>query len=169
MSATEFPRPFDRRGITAEPVRLAATEAERAALAERFEILAVKRLEAVLDLRAEGETIHVTGRLEADLVQSCAVSGEDLPVSVAEDLTLRFVPARPIEAEEIELEAEELDEIPYEGTSLDLGEALAQTLGLAIDPYLTGPEADKVRRDKGLLGEAPRGPLAEALAKLQRD
>ena len=167
MNAPEFSRPVDIRGITAQPVRIEADEAERKALARRFEIVAIRRLEAVVELEANGAEIAATGALEADVVQSCAVSGDDLPVAIREPLTLRFVPEREVTEEEIELKAEELDEIPYNGTVFDLGEAVAQSLALAIDPYATGPDADRVRKEKGLSDQATSGPFA-ALAALKK-
>ncbi len=64
-------------------------------------------------------------------------------------------------------------ELEYEGDSFDLGEALAQTLGLAIDPYREGPDAEAVRNEAGIESDeefdaAPKGPLAEALAGLRK-
>ena len=167
MSELEFSRPFDRRGITAEPVRLTATEAECAALAERFLIPAVKRLEAVLDVIAEGEIVHARGRMTADIVQTCAVSGDDLPTRIDEKITLRFVRPRTYQPdEEIELAEDELDEIEYEGTGFDLGEAVAQSLALAIDPFAVGPEAERVRAEV-LDAQEPSGPFA-GLAALKK-
>lgn len=170
----EFSRMVDRRSITAQPVVLEADEAERAALAKRFAIVAVESLKATLSLEADGEEVRATGRLDAAIVQSCAVSGEDLNVQVSEDLSLLFVPEaeiRPADPdEEIDLTEEELDEIPYTGTSFDLGEAVAQSLALAIDPFATGPQADEARRRHGLVEEGePSGPLADALRGLKGD
>jgi uncharacterized metal-binding protein YceD (DUF177 family) len=104
--------------------------------------------------------------LSAEIVQTCAVSGDDLPATIAEAISLRFVPETAVEEEEVELEEEDLDEIPYAGTAFDLGEAVAQSLALAIDPYATGPDAERVRQEKGLAGEAASGPFA-ALAALK--
>ncbi len=168
MSPPEFSRPFDRRGITAAPVVLTASPEECAALAVRFALPAVHALSAVLDLVAEGEVIHARGRMQADIVQSCAVSGDDLPMRIDDAIVLRFVPPRAYQPdEEIDLEAGELDEIEYEGTAFDLGEAVAQTLALAIDPFLEGPNAERVRAE--VLGAEPEGPLAAALRRLKRD
>jgi uncharacterized metal-binding protein YceD (DUF177 family) len=170
----EFSRPVDIRGITAEPVTLEADEAERTALAKRFGLIGVDRLAATLSLDTEGDEVAARGTLCAAWVQSCAVSGDDLPMQIEEAITLRFVPLATLEAaeedEEIELEADELDEIGYQGTSFDLGEAVAQSLALAIDPYAEGPSADDARRRHGLVeeGEA-EGPLAEALRSLKKD
>ncbi|MFC3096866.1 YceD family protein [Alteraurantiacibacter palmitatis] len=166
--APEFSCMVDRRQLTAAPLVLRADDAQRAALAQRFGIVAVKRLEATVSLIADGEAVNAAGTLEADIVQSCAVSGEDLPVEIREPLTFRFVPdtGPGTPDEEIELDGTELDEIPYSGTAFDLGEAVAESLALAIDPYATGPEADAVREKFGLNDEGPKGPLAAALAAL---
>ncbi|HEX4848020.1 MAG TPA: DUF177 domain-containing protein, partial [Novosphingobium sp.] len=88
--------------------------------------------------------------------------GEDLAVRIDEPLTLRFVPSgeSPAGDEEIELAAEELDDIEMENGRFDLGEAVAQTLALAIDPYLEGPNAEEFRRKAGILSEGEGGAFA---------
>ena len=166
MSAPEFPRLVDLRSLSDAPVVLQATPEECAALARRFDLVAVHALTAEIALAATGTTIEATGRLSASIVQPCAVSGEDLAVAIDEPLALRFVPERPIEVEELELEEAELDEIPYTGTAFDLGEAVAQSLALAIDPYATGPDAERVRTEQGLSTPEASGPFA-ALAALR--
>lgn len=168
MSAPEFSRPVDRRHLKAAPLRLVAGESERQALAKRFSLISIDRLEAEVSLAADGEAVDAAGTLWAEIVQSCAVTGEDLPVTIEEPLTLRFVPEAPMTEEELELDEAQLDEIPYSGTVFDLGEAVAQSLALAIDPFATGPQADRVRKEKGLLDEAAAGPFA-ALAALKKD
>jgi len=172
MNEPEFSRPFDRRGITAETIELTATAEECARLASRFGLVAVHALKASLSLEAVGDNVCATGKFTADIVQTCAVSGDELPVSLAENLSFRFVPEAEWadeDADEIELEADQLDDIPYDGTSFDLGEAVAQSLALAIDPYAIGPEAEKVRQEQGLLDQGASGPLAEALAALTKN
>lgn len=168
MSELEFSRLVDRKHLKAAPLRLVADERERKALARRFSLVAIDRLEAEVSLEADGEAVDAEGTLYADIVQTCAVTGDELPVTIEEPLKLRFVPEVPVVQEELELEEGELDEIPYSGTSFDLGEAVAQSLALAIDPFATGPEADRVRKEKGLLDEAASGPFA-ALAALKAD
>ena len=117
--------------------------------------------------------VSAAGTLEADLVQPCAISGEDFPVAVRDDIELRFVPAGGIPAEpdiEIELADEDLDEIEYDGEMFDLGEAIAQSLALAIDLYAEGPNADAARKAAGIVLEGEQnGPLAALLAGLQKN
>ena len=150
----EFSRPIDVRQVAGRTVTLTATAAECAALALRFGIVRVDRLEARLLLDRAGDAVTANGTLDAAIVQSCAVSAEDLPSAIHESVAFRFVPAIGGHApdEEIELDAEDCDEIEYRGTTIDVGEAVAQSLALAIDPFATGPEADAARalmKDEG--------------------
>lgn len=184
MTAPEFSRIVKLKALPAGELELTASDAERVALAERFSIEGVAALEAKVDFEPKGANIRVTGELVADIVQACAISGDDFAHRVNEDLDLIFVPAGeasdPLDAPdpgsmsgagvEIELQSEELDEIEYEGNSFDLGEAIAQSLGLAIDPYAEGPNADEARKAAGITtDDAPSGPLAEALKGLKTD
>lgn len=166
---SEFERRFDIRHLPAAAAELTATPAECAALAARFGLVAVERFDATIALSADGPTVRAEGRLRAAVVQSCAVSGEDLAVRIDEPVMLRFVPAvtAPAGEAEIELAADDPDEIEFDGNRFDLGEALAQGLALTIDPFAVGPGADEARRRAGLLGEAASGPFA-ALARLKK-
>lgn len=169
MSAPEFSRPVDVRQAEGLAQQLVASEAERAALAKRFALVSVDSLTADLVLSRKDRSVSAEGRLRAAIVQSCAVSGEDLPATIDEPLAFRFVPEAEHKPgdEEVELDAEDCDEIEYSGSHVDLGEAVAQSLALAIDPYAVGPKAEKARRKAGLLGEGESGPFA-ALAALKK-
>ncbi|WP_338466755.1 DUF177 domain-containing protein [Novosphingobium sp. ZN18A2] len=168
-SKPEFSRLFDIRNLPGAPIVLEPDETERRRLAGRFSITAIDVMRAEIVLEPDGRNISASGRLTASIVQPCAVSGDDLHVGIDEEVSLRFVPAgTPHDPdEEVELDADELDEIEYEGTAFDLGEAIAQSLALAIDPFLTGPDADRVRKEHNLAGDGASGPFA-ALAALQK-
>lgn len=163
---SEFTRIIDLREIGEAPRKLAASAEECTALAMRFDLVSVDRLEAEIVLDSDGPAVTANGTLQAEIVQSCAVSGEDLPVAISEMVALRFVPAGTAQAEEIELDADQLDEIDFTGSAFDLGEALAQTLALAIDPFAIGPKAEEARRKAGIGGEGAGGAFA-ALAALK--
>jgi uncharacterized metal-binding protein YceD (DUF177 family) len=159
----EFSRPFrlDELGGAPRAVSIAAEEKERAALAARFGLIGIERLEATAELAREGDIVTAVGRLEADLTQACVASGDPVPARIAEDFALRFVPAGAEPgAEEIELEESDLDEIDYEGGSVDLGEAAAQTMALALDPFPRAAGADEKLREAGVVGEEDAGPFA---------
>lgn len=161
------------RPLPADPVVIEASPEERAALAARFGLGAVESLRAQIALEQRPRAIRATGRLTAAIMQPCAISGEDFPVTIDEPVDLRFVEEnqRPVSpAEEIELEADDCDEIAFTGDMFDLGEAVAQTLGLAIDPYAEGPGADAARKAAGIVQEGEQmGPLADLLAGLKKD
>ena len=70
------------------------------------------------------------------MVQTSVLSLEPFEASIAEDFTCVFVPAG-METDEIDPESD--DELPYEGEYLDLGEAAAEQLALALDPYPRAP------------------------------
>lgn len=169
MSNPEFTRSFDVRQVEGKSVHLVANEDERVALARRFGLVSIGKVEADILLERAGTAVKANGRLSAEIVQSCAVSGDDLPVSIDEALSFRFVPEASAHtpAEEIELGADDLDEIEYSGTHFDLGEAVAQSLALAIDPFAVGPNAEAARQRAGIVGEDASGPFA-ALAALKK-
>lgn len=168
----EFSRTIKVRPHPPQTLTVEATERERAALAERFGIAAIDSLVAVARFAENGPAISVDGTITAALVQECAVAGDRFPVRVAEDFTVRMVPpARHAPDEEIELDEDDLDEIEFDGESFDLGEIVAQTLALAIDPYAEGPNAGATREEAGIVSdEAPKdGPLADLLRGLTKD
>lgn len=177
MSAPELSRIIKSRPLPAEPVIIEADEAERTALAKRFGVTSIESLFARIELDQKDSAILAHGKLTAEVIQPCAVSGEDFSVSIDEPVDLRFVRETTLKAVEnedgeveVDLGADESDEIEFSGDAFDLGEAVAQSLGLAIDPYAEGPGADAARKSAGITDEdAPSGPLAEALAALKKN
>ncbi len=140
---------------------LSANEAERLALARRFRLRALDRLEARLHILAEANGCLVTGKLVADLVQACVATDEDVPAHLGVPFAVRFV--RGLDAadeEEVELNDEDCDLLPLEDERIDLGETVAQTLALNLDPYPRVPDADAKLRDLGVLSEGETGPFA---------
>lgn len=172
MTESELPRPIKIKSIASEPYEISATADECRALAGRFGLPEVKRVHAVITLIRDGAAVSATGTLDADWTQSCAISGDDFPVSHRETIKLRFVPTRTDWRldDEVELTADDCDELEYDGDTFDLGEAIAQSVGLGIDPYATGPNANAARKSKNIQTEGEQdGPLAELLAGLKRD
>lgn len=144
----EFSRLVARRALERTgrlDLTLTATPAEMAALAERFGLDGLSRLVADLSIEADrpGTTWRVDGILRASATQESAVSLEPLPVEIEERFTEFFVASEAAVASasaEIDIDPEEdtVDELPADG--LDVGEVVAQNLGLAIDPYLRAPD-----------------------------
>jgi uncharacterized metal-binding protein YceD (DUF177 family) len=156
----------DTIGSTEHTVSISATEEERAALAKRFGLIALGRLEATLRIRTEAAGIVARGTVSADVVQACSVTDEPLKVAVNEDIAVRFIEEDAVNEEEIELSEDALDTMFYTGGGIDLGEAAAETVALAIDPFLRGPNAARVLKAAGVISEDEAKP-AGALAGLR--
>jgi uncharacterized metal-binding protein YceD (DUF177 family) len=155
--SVEFSRPvrIDTLGAGPRTVAIEAAPDERAALAKRFELVGIDRLAAEASLTRTGETIVAAGRLEAEVVQSCVASAEPVPARLAEDFHIEFrpPPAPGGADEEVELGENELDVVFYDGAAIDLGEAVAETLLLALDPYPRSPAAEAALTAAGVKSE----------------
>ena len=147
---------------------LLANDIERAALAKRFGLTALDRLSAQVALSSDDIGIIATGSLAADVMQVCVVSGKPIPAQITERFAIRFLPEPVFEPDsDIELEVEETDTMFHDGRVIDLGEAVAQTLALAIDPFPRSLDAEDVLQQAGLQDDVPTGPFA-ALAALRK-
>ena len=135
-----------------------AKAAECQALARRMGLEAILGLSCRFDLRrGESDSVWAGGALRARVRQVCVVSLELFEAEVAEDFTLRFVPEG---QESDELDLESADEVTYTGGVLDLGEAAAEQLALALDPFPRKPGA--------ALAEAALGDEGHAFSALSR-
>jgi uncharacterized metal-binding protein YceD (DUF177 family) len=137
LAAPEFSRPVALARLGPEPFRreIAATEGERAALARRFELLAVDRLSAVVDLVRQGQDrFLLRAAFDAEFVQSCVVTLDPVGGAVSEQFALLYGPpeaeeeAGPVAEDAIAFE-------PIVGDAIDIGEAVAQEFALALPPF----------------------------------
>jgi uncharacterized metal-binding protein YceD (DUF177 family) len=135
----EFSRRYaiDSIGSTARTVNIEATASERAAIAARFDLAALDELKATATLTASASGIETSGRLAAHVVQNCVVTAEPVAAQIDEPFTLRFVDPDHMatDVEELELSDADCDLMEIDKGAIDLGEAVAQTLGLALDPF----------------------------------
>jgi uncharacterized metal-binding protein YceD (DUF177 family) len=176
----EFSRPIalDRLSAHWAHFPIAAQPAELAALATRMSLIDVAGLSADVALRTvyAGAFVELQGTLRATVVQRCVVTLTELINEVTESFRLLFGPigaedddhaSSPKHAREIDLSPDDEDDPePIEGDSIDIGEAIAQQLSLALDPYpriSDGEEALGELEDSDL----PEGPFS-ALRGLRR-
>ena len=137
MTELSRPVPLDRIGASGGEQVVEATPEECAALARRLMIPAVHRLRCAFQLRrAVGAVIDAEGELDAEVVQMCVASLDEFAQEVRERFGVQFVPAG---TETEDDDPESPDQIPYSGTAIDLGEAAAEQLALALDPYPRKP------------------------------
>lgn len=157
MNDARKPRPEFSRSVAVEQLppggrtlSVQAEAAERAALARRFDLDELTRLEATVTLRPLGAKrgvtrVALTGDLVAETVQTCVVTLGPVVRQVSEPVHLRFSSAADAEAGEGDVEVDPETGVeddppdPIIAGEIDVGEALAEVLGLVIDPH---PRAD---------------------------
>lgn len=138
--------PLDRIGVHGLEVVVEGSTAERAALAVRMGIPAVQSLVCRFRVTRNGtDRFAVSGHLSAQVVQTCVISLDDFSAEIDEHFRVSFVPAGE-ETDDIDPE-DPVDEIGYRDRVLDLGEAAAEQLGLALDPYPRRPGATLPEHD----------------------
>ena len=157
----ELSRPvrIDTLGDVPHVIGVIANADERAALAKRFDLLALDRCEARTELTREGEAVIAVGTLHAEVVQACVASGEPVAAKIEDPFALRFLPDEDVR-EEVELDEADLDQMNYTGGAVDIGEAVAQTLALALDPFPRVLDADQRLKALGVMAEEETGPFA---------
>jgi uncharacterized metal-binding protein YceD (DUF177 family) len=166
--SVEFARPqrVDTIGDDARTIEIDADARERAALAKRFDLIAIEKLTGKFTIRRDAAGIVANGRVEAEVTQACTITGDPLPATIDEPVALRFVPEIEAGQDEVELADSDIDVLPYEGDAIDLGEVAAETMALALDPFPRGPNAETVLSEAGVLNEEQAGPFG-ALAGLK--
>ena len=146
---------------------LHADEPERTAIARRLSLAALHRFNAHILLDRDGDRVRATGRLTAALDQHCVATGDPVAAHIDEAVEIDFRPAPDVSPDsEIELSADDCDTVFHDGTTIDLGTALADSLSLALDPYPRSANAAEALKHAGVLTEDQAGPFA-ALAALK--
>lgn len=171
----EFSRPLALEGLHdgENVVEIAADDAERAALAKRFGLLALPSLSARYSVWPEGgrSGVRTSGRLAAEVVQACVVTLGPVRSRIEADFERVFAPMREAGGGRAETFVEPEGEDPPDPVvagMVDLGECAAEQLALEIDPFPRAPGVEFRGFSSDMSesrGEA-EGPFA-ALAKLK--
>lgn len=161
----EFSRlvPLHQLGGKPFSQQIEATPEERDKLSRRFDLLALHRLAAEVELRRQSaEMIFLDAKFEAEFEQCCAVTLEPVRGAVSERFSLIYGPVLE-EKEELVLSGDELAFEPLLGDAIDIGEAVAQELSLTLPVFPRDPDAVI---DDVATGEPFEGPFA-SLARLR--
>jgi uncharacterized metal-binding protein YceD (DUF177 family) len=138
----------------------AADPAECKALAKRFGIPSISSIKAhLIAMPHRGGGLKVTGKIEAEIEQVSVISLETFSTKPKFEVERYFLPPK------ILVNAEEDDADPIENGEVDLGELVAETIGLELEPYPRKPgEAyDNPVLDSGEDDEKPPSPFAKML------
>ena len=173
IPGAEFSRLIEVEALGTDAVErsLEASETERAALARRFGLLALDRLEARVTVQREpGRRVRVTGRFRAELQQRCVVTLVPVTSRIDDRFATVYADDPAIDDEPIDWNDDEEIE-PLENGTVDLGEGVVQQLAVRIDPYPRAPGAalpDAYRAADGA-EQAKPGPFEELAALRKRN
>jgi uncharacterized metal-binding protein YceD (DUF177 family) len=139
MITAEFSRPIalDRIGLKERSYEIEADQAECAALAKRLGVPAVNKFAATIRLRLTGggKIVRMSGQIRAELTQICVVTLEPMSSSVEEDFSRLYSVEAEDDRTEVVIEIDEDLPDPVEDGHIDMGEAAAEHLALAMDPF----------------------------------
>jgi uncharacterized metal-binding protein YceD (DUF177 family) len=146
LGSLSIPISAQEIGSAGRELSFSADEGERADLAERFGLQKVLELkvQGKLTKRGNGDVLF-RGDLKAKVVQTCVVTLDPVENMLDEPVRLRFVSEERIAetAREVVVDPGEEEEIePVAGEVMDLGPAVAEQFGVALDPYPRKPGAE---------------------------
>jgi uncharacterized metal-binding protein YceD (DUF177 family) len=161
-SKIEFSRPLlvDRVPRKGSHEVFVAEPAECLALAKRFDLPSLHSLKAhLIATPYRGGGLKVTGKIEAEIEQVSVISLETFRSKPKFEVERYFLPPK------ILVDAVEDDADPIENGEVDLGELVAETLGLELDPYprTPGETYDDPVIDSEEEDEKPPSPFAKML------
>ena len=166
----ELSRPFrvaDLADTRECKIEIVTTADERIALAKRYALVSLDALAAHLSVRSDvvGEIV-VEGRLQAEVVQECVVTLEPVRETVDAPIDQSYTPGQPNLAADLVIGPGDIEPPePVVDDSIDLGELVAQSLSVSLNPYPRAPDAAE-QADQYLADARQDGPFA-ALAKLR--
>lgn len=174
-SVGPFSRPVAVTSLPQEgrQVRVSATPEECEALRTDLGLGGLRRLEARFRLAWAHGRLGVTGRITADITQTCVVTLDPFDSILDEDVEVQFVEAAPPRRnatveQEVEIDPDAPDEI-VDGR-VDLGSIASEFLALGLDPYPKKPgvafasdaEGEPADSPFAVLGRRHAGPDADA-------
>jgi uncharacterized metal-binding protein YceD (DUF177 family) len=138
--------------------KIIPSEAEIDMLLTRFDYIAVNDLVAELEIRKVARDCwDVHGRLTANVVQCCVVTGKPLPESVDFTLEERYVRiSDDTTSVEVDLDGVE----PLKNGFIDLGEMVIQSLALAVTAWPRATDASEYIESEPAKSDHPFAGLA---------
>jgi len=154
QSEPELSRPLRAEKVSANGVeeKIVASENERQALAARFDLIAIGALEAKLHIvpKQAGTVFEVMGTFKADVTQRCVATLEPLAAHIEQPIKANFGASFAEAGSGAAEQAMSEDDLePMINGVMDLGELVAQNLGLALDPYPRKPDIPPVEAEFG--------------------
>ena len=174
------PRSEFSHKVTVEPwpedgvlVELTATAAEREALRARFDLADLTSLSASAGIERKMTELVLAGTIEATVAQACVVTLKPIISALEVPFERRYrrreTHEKLIASGETSEPEDEIDIELLDGGEIDVGEAIAEELYLALDPYPRAPDADRALQEMAdRTGVALDEPATNPFEKLRR-
>lgn len=121
-------------------------QAARARIAKALDLQALDSFTADLELTPSASGWTLSGRVRAEVVQTCGLTLEPLPATVDQRFSLGLTEAaEPSEDDEIDITMDDDSPDPIEDGRIDLGQYAVEQLALALDPFPRKPGATFVQ------------------------
>jgi len=140
---------------------LEAREAERAQIAARFDLISLDRLALSYKLTRMGAgRFLLNGTWNAEVVQTCGVTLDPLPLSLGDDVRVEFWSPEVWERNtavsgEIAVEPEDEPPEPIEDGAMDIARLLEQLLSLALPSFPRSDDAELDWDERDTSGNRP--------------
>lgn len=128
--------------------RLNADAAGREAIRRELGLGAVRELAADVAVAPHGEGWRLSGRIEADVDQTCGITLEPLPTRIDERFAIDLIEGPPPEMEgEVDMDLD-VDAPDYVEGHIDLWAYALEQLALALDPFPRKPGVEFVQPEE---------------------
>ena len=119
--------------------------AARARIARALDLASLDAVEAEVNLIPTAAGWTLSGRVRAELAQTCGITLEPLPLTIDEAFSVQL--AEPVDEESDEIIITLEDESPdvVEDGQIDLGQYVVEQLALHLDPFPRKPGAEFVQ------------------------
>jgi uncharacterized metal-binding protein YceD (DUF177 family) len=169
MSHTAFSHilSLDQISDKIQDVKLSADTAQCAALAIELDLPSIESLQATLAVHAVEDGVAIKGRFTAVFHYACRVTRDPFPGTLSEPINVVFTTGDLPDPTSEEYVLSTVEMLPLEDQSVDLGQLVAESLTLALDPFPRGPGADEALAALGILTEEQARAESSPFAALQ--
>ncbi|RZJ44356.1 MAG: DUF177 domain-containing protein [Brevundimonas sp.] len=114
-------------------------------IVKALDLASIDRFEADVELVPTAAGWSLSGRVRADLAQTCGITLEPLPLTIDERFSVQLAEPVDEESEEIIITLEDESPDVVEDGQIDLGQYVVEQLALHLDPFPRKPGAEFVQ------------------------
>jgi len=114
-------------------------------IAKALDLASLAAFEADVNLTPSAAGWTLSGRVRADLAQTCGITLEPLPLTIDEGFSIQLAEPTDEESDEIVITLDDESPDVIEDGQIDLGQYVVEQLALHLDPFPRKPGAEFVQ------------------------